>query len=65
MCRDCQHWRRRAAYEEYGIRWAPCALKPDHVVVDRRVPGGKESVGYVTDAIYTCSRFEAAKGDGQ
>ena len=58
MCRDCQHWSTREAFTEHGTRFAPCALKPDRVVADSRVAGGKVLQAYVAGETYECPRFE-------
>jgi hypothetical protein len=56
MCRDCPHWKRNEAFTDHG-RWAPCALKPDKVVQDRRMPVGMERQAYVTSETYECREF--------
>jgi len=61
VCRNCQHWNRREAFEERGTRFAPCALMPDRQVADRRLPGGKEWQAYVMGETYACAKFEKAE----
>ena len=57
MCRDCQHWDERAAYSDY-VRFAPCRLKPDTNVKDRRVPRGYTEQRYRMSETYECMKFE-------
>lgn len=58
MCSDCQHWKRREAYEEGGLTFAPCALRPDIWVKDSRVREGRVRQEYATQSTYTCERFQ-------
>ncbi len=60
MCRDCPHWRRLAGWRAPDGDFAPCALKPDRYVDDRRAPGGKTLQAYVTSATYLCKDFAGA-----
>lgn len=57
MCRDCRHWKAEEAFLERETRFAPCALKPDRLVPDRRLPGGKAFQAYVASETYECERF--------
>jgi hypothetical protein len=57
MCADCQHWKRREAFEHYGLTFAPCALRPDAWVKDSRMEGGRIRQEYVTESTYRCDRF--------
>lgn len=58
MCADCRYWLTREAFEDHGLRFAPCALRPDRVVTDKRVPGGKVLQAYATQDTYACAKFE-------
>lgn len=57
MCRDCRHWITREAFDSQGLRFAPCALKPDRIVKDRRTPTGTDLQAYVTEAGFECAQF--------
>lgn len=57
MCADCQHWKRREAFEAQGLQFAPCALRPDVLVRDRRFEGERDLQAYVTQSTYRCERF--------
>lgn len=58
MCKTCKFWQVAEAYDAAGIMVAPCALKPDMMVKDRRVPGGLILQAYVTQDDYECVRYE-------
>ena len=62
MCIDCQHWKRREAFEADGLVFAPCTLKPDRMVQDKRVAGGRTEQAYRTQSTYECRRYEKAEG---
>lgn len=64
MCQECQHWKRYEAFNDRGIDFAPCALKPDRVVMDRRVPGGTDWQAYVTSATFECGSFRSKTEEG-
>lgn len=57
MCQDCVYWQRAQAHRSNGLLFAPCALKPDTVVRDRRMPRGLDLQAYVTAAAYVCAKF--------
>ena len=59
MCKDCRHWKTFEGFESHGLRFAPCALKPDKVIQDRRVHGGRDLQSYVTEATYECAKFQS------
>ena len=60
MCRDCRHWRRGEARDDFGTYFAPCALKPDVTVRDKRLPGGLDVQAYLVSETYDCRRFTPA-----
>jgi hypothetical protein len=64
MCRDCRHWRRHEARDDYGVLFAPCALKPDVMVRDKRMPNGVDVQAYVTSESYRCTRFVGIADSG-
>ncbi len=58
MCRDCSHWKRREMFTSHGLQFAPCTLKPDRMVTDKRDPRGVVEQAYVMQDSYACGRFE-------
>ena len=59
MCRDCRHWRVERVIIADGIAFAPCALKPDKLVRDRRTRDGLEEQTYRMASTYVCKQFSA------
>ena len=57
MCKDCRHWKRHEGYVAMDLVFAPCALKPDRVVPDRRDPRGWVEQAYATQDTYECGRY--------
>lgn len=59
MCRDCHWWHQDSpdAFRDGWSQWVPCALKPDKVVVDKRVLGGFDRQAYVMSETYECKLF--------
>lgn len=59
ICRTCKHWRRDLAAPDFGVLFAPCALKPDKDVPESRYPPLRAvPQEYVMSETYRCSRFE-------
>lgn len=57
MCRDCRHWKRSESHTDHGTLFAPCWLKPDRIVSDKRAPGGNVEQGYVMAGDYVCGSY--------
>lgn len=57
MCATCKHWERHRSFVEHDTRFAPCALRPDMTVPDRRTPSGREVQAYVMSETYECGKF--------
>ena len=57
MCRDCKNWQPSLGYMHFGVRFAPCALKPDTRVKDTRDVNGEVEQAYRMSETYKCNSF--------
>lgn len=60
-CASCRYWWGHSAFKDNsGTRYAPCDLKPDKVVRDRRYPSRTDVQSYLCSETYSCPAFRAA-----
>lgn len=59
MCRECRFRKTAEAFTDRGVSYAPCSLRIDRWVPDKRRPEGRDWQAYVMTEDYVCSAFES------